>query len=84
MHFWYFVNVKIPGLKKKEIVYNYMGKFILKSRFSVQVTTPNKHRIIIKLMKMLTTEVSAGTTVIITVICLLTAIINSSRQKLES
>lgn len=51
MHFWHFVNVKIPGFKKKEIVYNYMGKFILKSRFSVQVTTPNKHRIIIKLMK---------------------------------
>lgn len=62
-----------------------MGKFNLKSRFSFQVTTPNKHRIIIKLTKkMLTTEVSAGTTVIITVICLLTAITNSSRQKLES
>lgn len=33
---------------------------------------------------MLTTEVSAGTTVVITVICLLTAVTNSSRQKLES
>lgn len=33
---------------------------------------------------MLTKEVSAGTTVIITMICLLTAIKNSSRQKLES
>lgn len=49
--FWHFVNLKIPGFKKSEIVYNYMGKFISKSRFSVQVTTPNKHRIIIKLMK---------------------------------
>lgn len=27
-----------------------MGKFILKSRFSVQVTTPNKRGFIIKLM----------------------------------
>lgn len=32
---------------------------------------------------MLTKEVSAGTTVIIIMICLLTAITNSSRQKLE-
>lgn len=62
-----------------------MGKLILKSRFSVQATTPNKHRIIIKLMKkILTTEVSAGTTVIITVICLSTAVTNSRRRKLES
>jgi len=35
---------------KKAIIYNYMGKYILKSMYSVQVTTPNKGGFIIKLM----------------------------------
>lgn len=47
--FWHSVHVKITGFQKA-IVYNYMGKFILKRKFSVQVTTPNKCGFILKLM----------------------------------
>lgn len=32
------------------MLYNYMGKFTLKCRFSVQVTSPNKCGFIMKLM----------------------------------